>query len=127
MLFAMDCDDERSVATTTGHKRFVGMPPTDSRPTSVRNWNGAAGVACGDLLFVIADDLYPPPQWDTAIRKVVGSVDARKQHFAIEINDSSNPHDCLLRHPIVSRAFFESYQLPHGRSMNTAHWLVFAG
>lgn len=107
-IFAMDSDDETTVALTRGHKRTVS-PPMGGAVTAVRNWNAAAAAASGDLLIVIADDLFPPEHWDTQIAHFVRNLDMTSSPFALKISDSPG-RDSLLRHPIVSRAFY----LRHG-------------
>ena len=119
-VFALDVDDSGSVSRTRGHLRIVGGQSVDGRPTSVRNWNAAAQVASGHLLFVIADDLYPPPRWDAMIRDTLMRLDPCRQEFAVKITDSNVTGDCLLRHPIVSRAYYENQGLfdPRFRSLH---------
>lgn len=114
-IFALDADDEMSVASTEGHLRVVS-PPFDG-VTAVRNWNAAAEQATGDLLIVIADDLLPPPGWDVILAELIGNkLDPRRVPFAVKVSDtprgSSLPGgDALLRHPIISRAFYEKLGL----------------
>ena len=86
-------------------------PGTEGQSTSVRNWNAAASVATGSLLFVVSDDLFPPLQWDGLLLSLVGSLDPDRQSFAIKIADFGGDSGSLLRHPIVSRAYFRKYGL----------------
>jgi len=103
-LLAMDSDDEATVALTEGHDRVVS-PPAGGAVTAVRNWNAAAAAATGDLLVVISDDLFPPPHWDTSLAGLIGNLDPLTTPFALKVSDSLG-RDTLLRHPIVSRAFY---------------------
>lgn len=105
-IFAMDADDDASICWTEGHLRVVSTP--DIRVTTVRNWNAAAQLATGDLLVVIADDLFPPMHWDTLLWQLVRDLDPRRHPFGIKVTDSSNPRDTLMRHPVISRALFEA-------------------
>lgn len=105
-IFAMDGDDELSLEYTEGSSRVVG-PPGEGWVTSVRNWNAAAAESSGDVLFVIADDLFPPMGWDTKLVEVIGNLDPRKTPFAVKVADDPREDDVLLRHPVVSRAFYE--------------------
>jgi len=57
-IFAMDADDDQSIAATQAYSRVIS-PARSGEVTFVRNVNAAAASARGDLLFVIADDLYP--------------------------------------------------------------------
>jgi hypothetical protein len=104
-IFALDADDAGSVAATEGCERVVS-PADNGGVTSVRNWNAAAARATGDLLFVIADDLLPPVGWDVALGEAIGHLDPRRVPFAIKIGDGGARRDTLLRHPVISRAFY---------------------
>lgn len=108
-IFAMDADDVDSVASTEGMTRVVGEPT--GGVTSVRNWNAAAAISTADLLVVVADDLFPPQGWDTALAQVVAPLDPTTDAFAIKLTDDPSFGDRLLRHPVVSRAFYERHGL----------------
>ncbi len=86
-----------------------------SGSSAVRNWNAAAEVSTGDLLFVISDDLHPIEGWDSEIRKIVEGLDAKTLPFAIKIKDNPRPKDRLMRHPIISRNFYQNLGLFDGR------------
>jgi hypothetical protein len=103
-IFAMDEDDSGAVKQTAGHPRVLG-PPSES-VTAVRNWNAAAAMATGDLLMVIADDLFPPEHWDTELVRIVGRLDPTQTCFAVKVTDGPEAGDVLLRHPVISRAFY---------------------
>jgi hypothetical protein len=109
-VFAIDADDRSAVEQTAGHTRVVG-PPGESEVTAVRNWNAAAAEARGDLLMVIADDLFPPQHWDTALAKIAGALDPTQISFAVKVTDGPRERRVLLRHPVVSRAFYEHHGL----------------
>lgn len=109
-VIAMDADDDSTMEETRGHLRAVS-PPGNGQVTSVRNWNAAAAVASGDLLMVIADDLFPPEGWDTTLVEMISSLDPDETAFALKIGDSPHPDDTLLRHPVVSRAFYQQHGL----------------
>ncbi len=107
-IVAMDCDDP-AVAETTGWRRVIG--PADGTVSAVRNWNAAAAVSSADLLVVLADDLFPEQGWDTCLWQVIGGWDPRSIAYAVKITDSPSPSDTLLRHPVVSRRFYDSFGL----------------
>ena len=109
-IFAMDADDEATLLETEGQPRIVS-PPGEGEVTAVRNWNAAAMMSSNDLLVVIADDLSPPQAWDTALTKMIGPLDAAVVPFAIKVADSPFVDDTLLRHPVVSRAFYRRFGL----------------
>ncbi|SDB80679.1 Glycosyl transferase family 2 [Raineyella antarctica] len=113
-IFALDADDSRTLAWVEGHRQVVS-PPT-GEVTAVRNWNAAAAAATGDVLVVIADDLYPPPHWDVRLAGIIGPrLDPVRVPFAVkalDVTSAQNPAtDTLMRHPIVSRAFYEKFGL----------------
>src|SRR5687767_14490201 len=89
-IFAMDADDIATVGRTEGHHRVVS-PAGDGRVTSVRNWNAAAALATGDLLMVIADDLFPAPGWDTALLSLIGPLDPSVVSYTVKVGDSPEP------------------------------------
>ena len=108
-IFAMDGDDGESIRLTEGHHRIVGS--IEPGVTAVRNWNNAATVATGELLFVIADDLMPNEGWDIHLRNVIGDLDPLRTSFAVKIKDSDRSDGVLLRHPVISRKFYEAHGL----------------
>lgn len=109
-VVAMDSDDTRAIAETEGLVRAVSTA-TPVSVTSVRNWNAAAALATGDLLFVIADDLYPPAGWDTTLAQIIRGLDPTTTHFAVKATDDPDDQRLLLRHPVVSRAFYAEFGL----------------
>jgi hypothetical protein len=109
----MDGDDLVSVEATAPFLRVVN-PGGAGIVTSVRNWNAAAACATGRLLFVIADDLRPCPAWDELLSEGVGALDPLTFPFAIKVREANDLQDHrpeLLRHPVVSRAYFERHGL----------------
>jgi hypothetical protein len=109
-VVAMDDDDVSALNATTACPRAVS-PAQRDWATSVRNWNAAAKIATGDLLVVIADDLFPSRGWDTVLLSIVGSVDPTSVAYAVKVTDSPSKDDLLLRHPIVSRAYYQQHGL----------------
>jgi len=51
------------------------------------------------------------PGWDESLASLCRSLDPLLVDFAVKIKDSPNHADTTLRHPIVSRKFFESFGL----------------
>jgi hypothetical protein len=112
-VFALDADDEVSVHATQGLTRVVS-PPLPNTVTAVRNWNAAAEASTGHVLFVIADDLTPPAKWDSILDEIIGELDPRRFAFAVRVADidpETDSRPTLLRHPVVSRRFFETLGL----------------
>jgi len=109
-VVAMDETDEVAVSQTAGLQRVVTSPP-DDYSSAVQNWNAAAEMAGGDLLFVISDDLHPFPGWDHALETLCADLNPLATDFVLKVRDSPNTADTTLRHPVVSRRFYESFGL----------------
>lgn len=109
-IFAMDDTDVASFEATEGLNRVIVADVGDG-VTAVANWNAAAAAATGDLIFVIADDLVPPVGWDRLLGAFVHHIDPRSVPFAVKVHDSPIDGDVLLRHPVVSRAFYDRFGL----------------
>lgn len=86
-LFAADADDAASMDTPEIAAGIIG-DAQPGRVTAVRNWNAAAAASPGDLIVVIADDLWPSPGWDTAIERLCGDFDPKLAAFVIKVRDS---------------------------------------
>jgi hypothetical protein len=109
-IFAMDGDDVHTVRATEGHLRVVG-PPGTGVVTSVRNWNSAAAASSGQVLMVIADDLLPPQDWDLLLDQLIEPLDPERISFVLKVRDSPAEQDALVRHPVVSRAYYRRHGL----------------
>ena len=122
-IFAYGQDDlvsQKMVAD--GGFLAVETGPSGGLVTAVANWNAAAGMATGALLFVIADDLLPPMHWDALLWEAIGGLDHRRVAFAVKVTDRDDPKPSvskplrmwrvnLLSHPIVSRAYYQRFGL----------------
>lgn len=111
-LFACNADDLISLASPEIASGVVSVA-APGRVTAVRNWNAAAASSSGALLVVIADDLFPPVSWDSQLRRLIVDLDPLCAAFAINVRDSDDSRDGLLRHPIISRGHYEKYGLFH--------------
>ena len=111
-VVSMDADDAATLRLTEGTPRLVN-PPLGGAVTAVRNWNAAAAASQGDLLVVIADDLFPPHGWDRTLWEMIGRLNPARTPFAVNVEDAKNPQDVgiLLRHPIISRSFYTKFGL----------------
>lgn len=109
-IVAMDDSDRPAITDTEGMMRAVNTP-RDTFSTAVQNWNSAATLASGDLLFVISDDLHPSPGWDVQLDALVGQRNPIAEDFALKIQDSPSPFHTTLRHPVISRKFYERFGL----------------
>jgi hypothetical protein len=104
-IFGIQEDDAKS------RERFAGAccdfatspTPPEWASSSVANWNAAAQATDADLFICIADDLTPPPGWDSVLRNAIRDTSVP---FAIFVADQL-ANDGLLRHPIMSRGLYE--------------------
>lgn len=109
---AMDADDVMAIQDTSGFRRFVG--PVDSSSgfsTAVRNWNGAAKLATGKVLFVISDDLFPTPNWDKLVLEKLSGLQPEADSFVLKIRDTPHHRDWRVSHPIISREYYRTFGL----------------
>lgn len=108
-VFALDADDVEAIRMTAGQARVVS--PAQAAVSAVRNWNAAAARATGALLVVVADDLVPPRGWDARLADLVRPLDPTVVPFAVKLTDAVDDRKVLLRHPVVSRAFYARFGL----------------
>lgn len=109
-VVAMDVDDTSAIEITAQEKRAINKP-IDGLSTAVQNWNSAAFISRGDLLFVISDDLRPHHDWDVRLEQMLGSLNPAQVDFALKVQDSPNTSDTTLRHPVISRKFYTKFGL----------------
>ena len=108
-VVAMDSDDEVAIAQTHEQIRYLGSPLPHS--SAVRNWNAAAEISTGHLLFVISDDLFPEPNWDVRLVEHLVGFDPLAQPLVLKVQDTGNRSLNRVLHPLVTRAYFERYGL----------------
>jgi hypothetical protein len=125
-VVGMDDTDVTAIAETASELRAIGPAHPDTA-TAVRNWNSAAALSSGDMLFVISDDLHPSPGWDDRLRSLVRDRTPREEAFAMVPGTLIDPPEPAvtrgrmrlmrpwLPHPVVSRAFYDRFGLfdPH--------------
>ena len=85
------------------------FPGSDS--SAIRNWNAAASIASGKILFLIADDTIPLRGWDKEVTKIFSALDNCRPYF-LKISDNrctlQREKDGLLpRHPVLNRKMYE--------------------
>ena len=106
-LVAVSRSDSLGVSQTQANLRKLVDPPVNGS-TAVRNWNLLAKSATGDLLFVIADDLTPVSEgWDDSLESIALRHNPCTEDYVIKIRDSASATNTKLRHPVVSRKYFE--------------------
>jgi hypothetical protein len=75
------------------------------RRCSVEGWNQAAYVSTGEVLIQVADDFYPPRNWDLMLDEVIGD---RTDAFAVHVGTgSARDVEPLMSHVIMSRALYQ--------------------
>ncbi len=95
-----------------GKSKCVSTSP-ESDSSAIRNWNAAASIASGKILFLIADDTIPFRGWDSEVTKIFSGLDNERPYF-LKISDNrctpQNEEDGLLpRHPILNRKMYEKF------------------
>lgn len=110
-LVAVTRGDRAAMSQTRGSKRVIVEDSPDGS-TAVRNWNLLAAEAEGEILFVIADDLFPREQgWDLALDKIAGRFSPIRHSYVVKVTDSPSGGDTKVRHPVVSRRFYTRFGL----------------
>lgn len=75
-------------------------------------WNKAASIASGFVLIKIADDLFPPKNWDVLLVDAIPNADVP---VVVDVAYRSNPGwpilDCgtLIPHAIISREYYKRF------------------
>lgn len=112
--YVLACDEDDQLGEHNdwlANVKIIRNPVDALWSTAVRNWNAAADASTGDLLVVVADDLFPPRGWDEILFEVVSGIDPQVTPFAVKLKDDPRSTDVLMRHPVLSRAFFDQYGL----------------
>jgi hypothetical protein len=73
--------------------------------------NTAAQHSSGDILIVIADDLFPFEHWDSQLISALDEIGPPSKPFAVEVSTGTpEEHErALLAMPIVSRGLYEKW------------------
>lgn len=110
-LISVTRTDELALRQSNDSSRIIVDPP-DGRSTAVRNWNRLALRSTGDFLFVISDDLAPcETGWDIALEEIALRHDPLRLSYVVKVSDSESANDTKLRHPVLSRKYFDEYGL----------------
>jgi len=73
---------------------------------STTAWNAAAAMSTGPILIMVADDLRPPPHWDTELLKIIPDPTAE---FVIEVSSAKLPDSAhLMVAYLLSRKRYEA-------------------
>lgn len=85
---------------------YVTVNP--DRECAVDAWNACGKAATGCFLITAADDMFPPPHWDTALLAACPSLD---REYVLEVKSGTSPADdewfrCML-HSFMTRPYYE--------------------
>lgn len=102
------CVDKEDYDSWTSLPSGMDVVVNGGRSCPVDAWNRAARASNGQVLITAADDMFPPPHWDTELLKVIPSLDAP---YAVEVKSGTSPADdewmrCML-HSIITRPYYE--------------------
>ncbi len=87
---------------------------SDSSPSAIRNWNAAAKISSGKILIAIADDLVPNLYWDEQLLEIISGDQKSLRLWVVSdarcsFKFKNLQRDILPRHPVITRALYESY------------------
>lgn len=63
---------------------------------------------CSELLVFVADDISPPPQWDTALLNVIKDMDKSRPIY-IYVSDNMMPYGTWGNNMIINRVFYSKF------------------
>lgn len=86
-VFAVDCDDEESIAKLADLKPHV---VAENGGGCVAAWNLAAAHVTGKILVQLSDDWIPLPRWDDILAERIGSTN---QPRVLRISDGHRADD----------------------------------
>lgn len=71
-------------------------------------WNESGRLSTGRFLITVADDLFPPPHWDTELLKVIPSLEGE---YMIEVKSGTSPADDewmrVQLHSFITRPYYD--------------------
>lgn len=88
----------------------IKLAINDQRHCAVDGWNWAGKGASPDtkVMITAADDMFPPPHWDTELLKVIPNLDGE---YAIEVKSGTGPADDewmrVMLHSIITRKYYD--------------------
>lgn len=90
------------------HRTDVALIENTGRNSAVDAWNQAGRASTGRFLITAADDMFPPPHWDTELLKVIPDLDGQ---YVIEVKSGTSPHDDEnmrnMLHSFMTRPYYE--------------------
>jgi hypothetical protein len=76
---------------------------------AVDQWNQAAKYSHGDILIMMADDLFPPKHWDTKLWNVYLDISIPSDGVFDVGYTPDNPCYPLIAHSIVTRDYYDCF------------------
>ncbi len=101
-IFAVDADDQPTLAELEGH-RVVVVPGESKGPVAA--WNAVAAASEGHILIQMSDDWIPAARWD---RLIVDRVSNLRREAVLRIDDGHRK-DALITMAILTRAYYQRY------------------
>ena len=105
-ILAVDLADEARWPELTGTD--IRLTVNTGGQTAVDGWNESARASSGKVMITAADDMFPPPHWDTELLKVIPDLDGE---YAVEVKCGKSPEDDewmrLMVHSIITRAYYK--------------------
>jgi len=104
--------DERDLHKTDGtishHSGNFAVEINQGPSTPVAAWNLTGQRSEGQFLITAADDMFPPPHWDTLLLAACPSLDGE---YMLEVKSGTSPADdewmrCQL-HSFITRPYYE--------------------
>jgi hypothetical protein len=115
-IIAVDAD-QFNLAGVTDYELLTAMPEygskvrvTNSGPKSAgAAWNEAVKISHGQFIITVADDLFPPPYWDTEIQQLIPDF---SKEAALWPDLSGDYGICTF--PFITRPYLERLTRDHG-------------
>ncbi len=89
-------------------KEGIMVAINHGRQCAVDGWNATGKLATGRFLITAADDMFPPPHWDTELLKVIPSLDGE---YMIEVSSGTSPADDewmrVQLHSFITRPYYD--------------------
>jgi len=76
----------------------------EGRRCAVDGWNAAAAASTGRFLISVADDLFPPWDWDAAISDLIPDFDGE---YVLDVDYGEKAQRHFLYHSFLTRAYYE--------------------
>jgi predicted RNA methylase len=104
-ILAVDEDQQFSLPEDVGARWGAATVVKQGVNSPVSGYNAAARIARGEILMQIADDYFPRPGWDVAIRRAIPDVGGE---VVLDV-DNSDGSTWLLPFSILTRRYYERY------------------